>query len=322
MILYVGKRLFQTVLILFLLSIVFYYSLGLMPGDPIELLITSNPKVKVEDIARLKKLYGLDQPIYVRYGKWLKQVIAQRDFGFSRVYKKPTSEILKGRLSNTIKLMTCAFLLSLLIAVPIGTYSAIRHYSGLDFGLSIFAFIGISIPSFWLGLMLMTIFSEKLGWLPAGGIQTIGVESIVDKMKYMILPTITISIQSIGVWMRYMRSSMLEVIKQDYIRTARAKGLDEEVVLYKHALRNALIPLITIMALSLPGLVSGATITEMIFSLPGMGRLLLDSVMNTDYYVAMVAFLFLAALTLISNFLADILYAVADPRIRIITHAD
>ncbi len=322
MILYLGKRLFQTIFILFLLSIAFYYSLGLMPGDPIDLLITANPKIKVEDIARLRKLYGLDQPIYVRYGKWLKQVIKQRDFGFSRVYKKPTSEILKGRLSNTIKLMLSAFLLSLFIAVPIGTYSAIRHYSKLDFGLSIFAFIGISIPSFWLGLMLMTVFSEKLGWFPAGGIQTIGVDSFMDKMRYMILPTITISIQSIGVWMRYMRSSMLEVIKQDYIRTARAKGLDEEVVLYKHALRNALIPLITIMALSLPGLVSGATITEMIFSLPGMGRLLLDSVMNTDYYVAMVAFLFLAALTLISNFIADILYAVVDPRIRIIRHAD
>ena len=169
--------------------------------------------------------------------------------------------------------------------------------------------------------MLMALFSEKLGLLPASGMQTIGIDSLADKLKYMILPTLSVSVQSIGYWVRYMRSSMLEVIHKDYIRTARAKGVDEEVILFKHALRNALIPIITIMALSLPGLVSGATITEMIFSWPGMGRLLLDSVMSTDYYVAMIAFLLLAMLTMASNFVADILYAVVDPRIRISSHA-
>src|SRR3989338_10488684 len=178
MLLYLSRRFFQTLLILFILSIVIYYMLGLMPGDPIDLLIGSNPKVTKEDIVRLKKLYGLDQPIYIRYFKRLKQVVLHQDLGFSRTHKKPTSELLQGRLINTFKLMLASFLLSLLIALPMGIYSAIHHYSKSDFIISIFAFIGISIPSFWLGLMLMALFSEKLGWLPASGMQTIGIDKI------------------------------------------------------------------------------------------------------------------------------------------------
>ncbi|HBQ20497.1 MAG: diguanylate cyclase [Deltaproteobacteria bacterium GWA2_38_16] len=316
MLLYLSRRFFQTLFILFILSIVIYYMLGLMPGDPVELLITANPKIKAEDIARLKKVYGLDKPIYVRYFKWLKQVVVEHDLGFSRTYKKPTVEIIEGRVKNTFFLMLGAFLMSILIAVPIGIYSAINHYSKLDFIISILAFIGISVPSFWLGLMLIAVFSEKLGFLPAGGIQTIGMDDIGDKLKYMILPITSLSVQQIGSLVRYVRSSMLEVIQQDYLRTARAKGLDEDTILYKHALRNALIPVITILALSLPGLVSGAVITETIFAWPGMGRLLLDSVLSNDYYVAMLALLFLAVLTMASNFVADILYAIVDPRIR------
>ena len=316
MLLYLSRRFFQTLFILFILSIVIYYMLGLMPGDPVELLITANPKIKAEDIARLKKVYGLDKPIYVRYFKWLKQVVVEHDLGFSRTYKKPTVEIIEGRVKNTFFLMLGAFLMSILIAVPIGIYSAINHYSKLDFIISILAFIGISVPSFWLGLMLIAVFSEKLGFLPAGGIQTIGMDDIGDKLKYMILPITSLSVQQIGSLVRYVRSSMLEVIQQDYLRTARAKGLDEDTILYKHTLRNALIPVITILALSLPGLVSGAVITETIFAWPGMGRLLLDSVLSNDYYVAMLALLFLAVLTMASNFVADILYAIVDPRIR------
>lgn len=317
MIFYLTKKGIESVLILFILSIVVYYMLGLMPGDPIELLITSRPNIKTEDVARLKKIYGLDQPIYIRYFKWLKQVVIHRDLGFSRTYKKPTSEILQGRLSNTIKLMLAAFLFSLLIAIPIGIYSATHQYSKIDFLINILAFIGISIPSFWLGIMLLMIFSEKLSLLPAGGMFTIGETGILDKTKYMILPVLSLSAQSIGGWVRYVRSGMLEVIQKEYIQTARAKGLDEESIIYKHAFKNALIPLITIIALSLPLLVSGATITELVFAWPGMGRLLLDSVLNTDYYVAMIAMMLLAVLTLASNFVADLLYAVVDPRVRL-----
>jgi peptide/nickel transport system permease protein len=317
MIRYLLSRLSHTVVILLVLSIAIYYMLGLMPGDPVELLISANPKVTVEDVARLRKVYGLDDPIYIRYFKWLKQVVIERDLGFSRVYKKPTVEIMKGRIKNTFMLMLVSLILSFCIALPIGVYSATHHYSPLDYTFSILAFIGISIPSFWLGIMLIMFFSETFQLLPAGGMFTIGVDSWMDKAKYMILPVLSLSIQSIGAWIRFLRSSMLEVLQQDYIRTARAKGLDEEVVLYKHAFKNALIPLITIIALTLPGLVSGALITELIFAWPGMGRLLLESVMSTDYYVAMIALLFLALLTMIANFLADILYAVVDPRIRV-----
>ena len=317
MIQYLLGRLIHSVIILLLLSMAIYTMLGLMPGDPIDLLITSNPSVKTEDLVRLKKVYGLDRPLHIRYLKWLHQVVIKRDFGFSRVYKQPTLEIMQGRIYNTLKLMLAAFIVSLIFAIPIGIYSATHQYSLPDYIFSIGAFAGISIPSFWLGIMLIMIFSEKLGILPAGGMGTIGIHDFSDKIKFFILPVLSIGLQTTGYWIRYLRSSMLEVIRQDYIRTARAKGLDEETVLYKHALKNALIPLITIMALSLPALVSGATITEMIFSWPGMGRLLLESVMSTDYYVAMIAFLFLAALTLLSNLLADLLYAVADPRIRI-----
>lgn len=317
MIFYLTKKGIESVIILFILSIVVYYMLGLMPGDPIELLITSRPNIKTEDVARLKKIYGLDQPIYIRYFKWLKQVAIHGDLGFSRTYKKPTSEILQGRLSNTIKLMLAAFLFSLLIAIPVGIYSATHQYSKIDFLINILAFIGISIPSFWLGIMLLMIFSEKLSLLPAGGMFTIGETGILDKVKYMILPVLSLSAQSIGGWVRYVRSGMLEVIQKEYIQTARAKGLDEESIIYKHAFKNALIPLITIIALSLPLLVSGATITELVFAWPGMGRLLLDSVLNTDYYVAMIAMMLLAVLTLASNFFADLLYAVVDPRVRL-----
>jgi len=317
MIKYLFRRLLQSVLILLFLSIAIYYMLGLMPGDPIDLLISSNPNVTSEDVARLKKTYGLDQPIYVRYLKWLNQVVVKRDLGFSRVYKEPTSHIMKGRLKNTLKLMLASFLLSLLIALPIGIYSATHQYSKLDYTFSVFAFMGISIPSFWLGIMLIMVFSEKMGLLPASGMFTIGVDSVFDQLKYLILPVASLSFQNIGSWLRFLRSSMLEVLQQDYIRTAYAKGLDEDTVLYKHALKNAMLPLITIIALTLPSLVSGALITELIFSWPGMGRLLLDSVMNTDYYVAMIALLFLAILTMISNLIADVLYAIVDPRIRL-----
>jgi peptide/nickel transport system permease protein len=315
---YLLHRLIQMIIVLFLLSLGTYYLLGLMPGDPVELLITSNPKVKPEDIQRLKKVYGLDQPIYIRYFKWLKQVTLEGDLGFSRTYKKPTLEILKIRIWNTLKLMTLSFLLSLIIAIPIGVYSAIKQYSTFDYFVNLMAFLGISVPTFWSGILAILFFSVQLQWVPAGGMFTIGIDSWLDQLKYLILPTVVLSIESISGWSRYIRSSMLEVLHEDYIRTARAKGVSEEKVIFYHALRNALIPTVTILALSIPGLFSGALITETIFAWPGMGRLLYDSVMGSDYYVAMLCFLSLGFLTLIFNFLADILYAVVDPRIRVL----
>jgi peptide/nickel transport system permease protein len=306
------------IVVLLLLSVGTYYLLGLMPGDPIELLITSRPGIRPADIERLKKVYGLDQPIYIRYFKWLKQVTLEGDLGFSRTYKKPTSEILKTRVLNTLTLMTWSFLLSLVIAIPVGVYSAVKQYSTFDYTVNFLVFLGISVPTFWSGILAILFFSVKLQWFPAGGMLTIGTDSLLDRLWYLVLPTVVLSVESISGWSRYIRASMLEVLHEDYIRTARAKGVSERKVIFYHAFRNALISTITILALSIPGLFSGALITETIFAWPGMGRLLYDSVMGSDYYVAMLCFLSLGFLTLFFNFLADVLYAIIDPRIRVV----
>ena len=226
-----------------------------------------------------------------------------------------------GRVMNTVFLMLPAILLSLLIAIPIGVLSAYRQYSLLDYIFNFFAFVGISLPVFWFGIMMLAIFSEHLHWFPAGGIQTPGIKGgfidvLADRLKYAILPASVLSIAYTGRWLRYMRASMLEVLPLDFVRTARAKGLSEKIVILKHALRNALIPVVTVLALSIPTLFGGALLTETVFSWPGIGRLQFDAVMNNDYYVAIVVFLISAALVMLGNFLADVLYVIVDPRIR------
>lgn len=301
--------------ILFGISIMCFFLFSLVPGDPVELLITANPNVKPEDVSRLKRIYGLDQPIIIRYFKWLFRTM-RGDLGWSRTYKRRTSQLLKERLPNTFKLLSISFLLSFAIAIPIGIYSARRQYSFFDYLINLGVFAGISIPTFWVGLMLILIFCVELKWLPPGGMMTIGTSSILDRLKHLILPTIVLSIHSIAGWTRYMRASMLEEIKQDYVLVARAKGLSEKTVIYKHTLKNALIPIITLMALSIPGLFGGALVTETIFSWPGMGRLIYDSIMGNDYYVAMISFMILSFLTIFFNLIADILYALINPRIR------
>ncbi len=227
-----------------------------------------------------------------------------------------------GRVGNTLQLMVPAILLSLLIALPLGVLSAYKQYSWLDYIVNFLAFLGISLPVFWFGIMVMALFAEQLQWFPAGGVQTPGIQEdglwavVADRFEHAILPTLVLSIAYIGRWLRYMRASMLEVLPADYIRTARAKGLSEKVVILKHALRNALIPVVTILALSVPALFGGAVLTETVFSWPGIGRLEYDAVMNSDYYVAIVVFLIAAVLVMIGNLLADLLYVVVDPRIR------
>ena len=226
-----------------------------------------------------------------------------------------------GRVMNTVFLMLPAILLSLLIAIPIGVLSAYRQYSWLDYIVNFFAFVGISLPVFWFGIMMLAVFSEHLHWFPAGGIQTPGFkgsffEVLLDRLNYAFLPASVLSIAYTGRWLRYMRAAMLEVLPLDFVRTARAKGLGEHVVILKHALRNALIPVVTVLALSIPTLFGGALLTETVFSWPGIGRLQFDAVMNNDYYVAIVVFLISAALVMLGNFLADVLYVLVDPRIR------
>lgn len=317
---YILRRLAQTLIVITLLSYVCFYLMTLMPGDPVELMIQSNPKITSEDVARLRDLYGLDQPAYQRYFNWVKTIVAG-DLGYSRTYRVPVEELMGPRLWNTFYLSFMSLTLSILISLPLGIYSALKPGSKLDYVVNFFSFGGISIPSFWLGLMLIIIFAVQLGILPAGGTETIGADTsnnwsvLKDRLTYLILPIMSLSVQQIGGFVRFVRSSMMEAMRNDFIRTAKAKGLERNIVIWKHGFRNALIPLITIIALSFSGLFSGAILTETVFAYQGVGKLVYDSIMANDYNVAMISFIISVSMVLIMNLLADILYGFADPRI-------
>ena len=307
-------RFWQSALVLVVMSFAVYSLIGLMPGDPVDLLITADPKITPEDAARLRELYGLDQPIIERYGNWLSAAL-RGDFGYSRLYARPVMEVLGPAIANTVTLLGLSLGLALLIALPAGIAAAYRPYSRLDYSINMAAFAGISVPPFWLALMLIIGFAVILGVLPAGGIGSAGDGGIWDNARYLVLPVVSLTIASIGGHTRYMRASMIETLRQDYIRTARAMGAGEMRVVFGHALRNAMIPVVTIIALDFGSLFSGALITETIFAWPGMGRLIFDSIMGNDFNLALVALLLATVLTLIGNFLADIAYVWLDPRV-------
>lgn len=307
------------VAVVVLLSYFCFYIMTLMPGDPVELMIQSNPKITSEDITRLRSLYGLDQPAYKRYLTWAGS-IAQGDLGYSRTYRVPVTELIGPKLWNTFTLSVFSLLLSLVIAIPLGVFSALRAGSKSDYTLNFFAFAGISMPTFWLAIVLILFFSVWLNILPAGGTYTIGVElngleMIWDRLKYLILPTICLTTISVGTFVRFTRSAMLEAMRNDYIRTAKAKGLSRSVVIWKHGFRNALLPLITIVALSFSGVFSGALITESVFAYQGVGKLVYESIVANDFNVAMISFIISVTMVLLMNTVADILYGYADPRI-------
>jgi peptide/nickel transport system permease protein len=331
---YTVRRLLQMIPLLFAASVVIFTLLALQPGDPLDELRQQNPRITAEQLEQLRRAYGLDQPIYVRYFKWLGRAL-QGDFGQSRTYATPAAQIIFAeRLPRTLVLSGAALLLALLVAIPVGIFSAVRQYSAADYIITFLSFVGFSMPIFFLGILLLFLFAF---WLPEQipGFPKFPVQSVSDLQWYqvqtgevsffqyigdwafkLILPVLALSTIQMASWTRYMRASLLEVLNQDYIRTARAKGLGERVVLYKHALRNALIPIITLVGLAIPGVFGGAVITETIFSYPGMGRAILDSLIDKDYNVAMAALAFLAMLTALFNLLADLMYAVVDPRIR------
>lgn len=316
---YILRRLLQTLIVIVLLSYFCFYLMTLMPGDPVELMIQSNPKITSEDVTRLRAMYGLDQPAYQRYWSWV-TTLASGDLGYSRTYRVPVSEILGPRLWNTFILSSCALILALLIAVPLGVLCALRPNSKFDYIANLFAFTGVSAPSFWLGMMLILVFAVNLRLLPAGQTYTIGQEfgwweNILDRAYYLVLPVVTLAYLQIGVFLRFTRSSMLEAMRNDYVRTARAKGLASSSVIWGHGFRNALLPLITILALSISSVFSGATITETVFAYQGVGRLVYESIIGNDFNVAMVSFMISVTMVLIFNLVADILYGFADPRI-------
>jgi peptide/nickel transport system permease protein len=279
----------------------------------------NDPAISSEDIARLREALGLNQPLYVQYLRWLGNLL-QGNWGDSYFIHRPVMELVLQRLPNTVLLMGVGFLVSLLVAVPVGVLSAVRPYSMYDSMATSLALVGISVPIFWSGLMLIVLFSQQLGWLPGGGMYSLGTElggaeALADRLKHLVLPTIVLGLSFGGQYTRYVRSSMLEVVNQDYIRTARAKGLKERLILRRHAMKNAAIPVVTVVALDLPFLVTGAVFTETIFSWPGMGRLFWDAAIKLDYPILMALMFIAAVLVVVFNLVADLLYAYLDPRL-------
>ena len=311
---YVAQRSVESLLVLAVMSVVIYALIGLMPGDPIDLMISANPNLTPADAARLKALYGLDLPLYERYWNWLTAALGG-DFGYSRLFSRPVLDVLPAFLGRTAILMGTSFVLSVAIAIPTGIWAATRPYSRADYVINLLSFAGISVPPFWLALLLIMLFAVGLGWLPAGGMQTVGLDSLVDKARHLALPVLALTLLSVAGVTRYVRAEMIGVLRQDYVRTARAKGVPESSVVWRHALRNALIPVVTVLALDFGALFSGALITETVFAYPGMGKLIYDAILGNDFNLALVGLLFATLLTLVGNLLADLAYAKLDPRI-------
>jgi peptide/nickel transport system permease protein len=359
---FILRRLVQSVVLLFFISMMLYVILNIVPGGPFDMLAVGNPRITQSHIDRLNSLLDLDKPVLPgtycpkvggveqecrldqgRYFRWLGKVV-QGDWGKSWTMQTgtPVLSMIGQRLGYTFLLMGLSTVLALLIAIPIGIFSAVKQYSIMDYTVTTIAFFGISMPTFWTGLMAMAIFAVGFDLFPTSGVRTAGMNGdiiealtriltfgrkypelagmesklILDGLHHVALPTLVLAYFNLAGWSRYTRSSMLEVLKQDYMRTARSKGLSERIVIIKHGLRNALIPLITLLALTLPSLFGGAIITETIFSWPGMGRMFIDAIANVDWPVVQGLLVISAALVVFSNLLADILYAVVDPRIK------
>ncbi len=320
MIRYIVRRLLQAIPLLLAISVIVFILIEAVPGDASQMYMDPEKGTDPAYLEQVRKSLGLDQPFYVRYAAWLVKTI-QGDMGFSFRNRRPVSLEIGDRLPNTLLLGGVSLLVSLVVAIPIGIISALKRYTLIDYVLSTLALVGISVPIFWVALLLLQIFSIQLGWLPAVGMHSVrqtytGWAAVMDVVQHMILPVIVLSVAQMASWSRYQRSSLLEVLGQDYIRTARAKGLRERGVIGKHALRNALIPIVTLVGLSVPTIVTGAFITETIFSWPGMGRLGVEAVNGRDYPVIMAVTMLSAVLIILGNLFADIAYAWVDPRIH------
>ncbi len=311
---YIARRLLQSIPLLLGISVLVFALLQIIPGGPLGHYMRvqgANP----EDIERIRHQLGLDQPAPIQYLAWLSRWL-RGDWGKSYMTREPVRDIIAFRLPNTILLLGCSYTLALIVGISAGMVAALKQYSLLDNFLTIFSFIGFSVPVFWLGLIMILIFTVRLHWFPGGGMYTLGAPfSIADRIHHLAMPVSAAALYNAGIYSRYLRSSLLEVINLDYIRTARAKGLHERAVLLGHALRNALIPLITIGAMDLPWLFGGAVLTETIFSWPGMGREFWKAALEQDYPVLMTIVMIVSIAVVVFNLLADILYAVMDPRI-------
>jgi peptide/nickel transport system permease protein len=309
------QRLGQSLILLLLVSIMGFALLHLIPGGPLsEFALT--PGMSPAEFAQIAHQMGLDRPLPVQYLEWLRNLLVG-DWGRSYRDETPVLTVIGSHLLATLELMVSSTILAVIIGTWIGVLSAIRRYSWADYLATIGAMVALSIPTFWFGLVVIYLFSVELAWLPAGDMASIGDGSALDLMRHLILPCVVLALVTVATWSRYMRSSTMEVVSQDYIRTARAKGLSPTRVLYHHILRNALLPMITVAGLQVPTLLGGALVAETVFTWPGMGRLFLDSLGYRDYPVVMGLLMVSAILTLLGNLAADILYVVADPRVRL-----
>lgn len=313
---YIQRRLLISVPVLLAVTVLIFILLQLTPGDPLDAYVPPDQPLPPAQRAALRHQLGLDRPLVIQYLYWLWNT-AQGDLGYRFKDFQPVSRAIAIHIGPTLLLMGTGIGLGILLGVLLGIISAVRQYSSLDFLLTILAFLGISTPAFLSGLLGLYVFALRLDWFPVGGLSTPGQEfSLADRLYHLILPASILSLNYIAILTRYTRSSLLEVLGQDYIRTARAKGLAERVVIGLHALRNALLPIVTIIGAQIPNLLSGAVFIESIFSWPGMGSLFLDGVESRDYPLIMGMTLVLAITVLLANLLTDLAYAVVDPRIR------
>jgi len=318
---YIIRRLIYMIPLVLGISIITFFVLHLTPGKPIELMTDMNMKITSDARQRLVQLYGLDKPWYIQYSRWLVRII-KFDFGNSFRDNRPVIKKIAERLPATLLLNFWSLLIIFCISIPIGVYTALKKDTLFDKSLTVLVFIGYSVPRFWLAILLMVLFGIKLGWLPISGLRSVNYDmlslsgKIIDIIKHLILPVIISAFAGLAGLSRYVRNSMLDVLSTEYIKYARAKGLPERIIVYRHALRNALLPVVTILGLSLPELIGGSFIFETIFAYPGMGRLGYEAIMSRDYPVIMAVGTITALLTLIGNLMADITYAYVDPRIR------
>jgi len=323
---YIIRRMVGAVPLVFGIATVIFVLVSLAPGDPSLLFITPGADQTVAE--QIRANFGLDQPLHIRYVKWLSSTLTG-DFGYSFSHSRPAIDVVREMVPNTLLLSACALVVAFLVGIVLGAVQAIRQYSLLDSSLSVILLFFYSMPSFWLALMLILTFSlyarnvwDLPFWLPASGMIDVDHDAmsfagrLLDRGRHLVLPTLSLSLVLTGGVARYMRGSMLEVVSQDYVRTARAKGLPERTVVFKHALRNALLPIVTLGGLLIPVLFSGTVFIETIFAWPGMGRTLVDAIFTRDYSLVMASTFFFAITVVLANLLADVVYAFVDPRIR------
>ncbi|MEJ5228677.1 MAG: ABC transporter permease [Pseudothermotoga sp.] len=309
---YIARRLIQVIPTLFFVILTVFIIMKMIPGDPAMVLL--GPQARAEDIARFRQELGLDKPVFVQFILYLKRIVTG-DLGKSLIYRQDVLSLILERLPTTITLSICALFVAIVIGIPAGIVAAMKHNSFFDLIVTILALIGISIPIFWFGMVLIIVFSLQLRWLPAVGLGDPS-KGLWDIVSHFILPSLALGILSTGTIARFTRSSMLEVLNQDYIRTAYAKGLKKTLILYRHALRNALIPIITVIGLQLGNLLAGAVLTETVFALPGLGKLMVDGIFRRDYMLVQGEVLFTAIVYIFVNLAIDIAYALVNPKIR------